>query len=48
MARHTLRKTELDTELADPTLYSEANKERVKHALFEQAQLAREIGRAHV
>jgi ATP-binding cassette subfamily F protein 3 len=43
MARHTLRKTELDTELADPTLYSEANKERVKQALFEQAKLAREL-----
>lgn len=43
MARHNKRKTELDTELANPTLYSEANKERVKQSLFEQARLAREL-----
>ncbi len=43
MARHNTRKAELDQELADPALYSDANKKRVKQSLFEQANLAREL-----
>ena len=43
MARHNSRKAELDAELANPALYSDANKERVKQSLFEQANLAREL-----
>ncbi|MGQ9862565.1 MAG: ATP-binding cassette domain-containing protein, partial [Thiobacillaceae bacterium] len=45
MARAGKRKAELDTLLADPALYAEDNKDRLKALLFEQAALARELER---
>ncbi len=43
MARAGQRKAELDTLLADPTLYAEGNKDRLKALLLEQASLANEL-----
>lgn len=43
IARQSKRKTELDTQLADPNIYHESNKEQIKSYLFEQANLAREL-----
>ncbi len=43
MARRNSRKAELETLLADPAVYGEAQKETLKNHLFEQADLAREL-----
>jgi ATP-binding cassette subfamily F protein 3 len=43
MERSGARKAELDALLADPALYAEDGKDRLKALLFEQATLAREL-----
>ena len=43
MDRHTARKGEIDTRLADPDIYAEARKDELKQLLFEQADLVREL-----
>ena len=45
MARAGSRKAELDALLADPALYAEDSKDRLKALLIEQASLARELER---
>ena len=43
MERLNTRKRGLDAQLADPAIYAEARKETLKQALFEQAQVTREL-----
>jgi ATP-binding cassette subfamily F protein 3 len=43
MDRLNTRKSELDARLADSALYADANKDALKQALFEQAQITREL-----
>lgn len=45
MARAGSRKAELDARLADPALYAEEGKDRLKALLFEQASLVKELER---
>ena len=43
MERHNARQAELDAWLADSAAYAEANKDALKQALFEQAQVRKEL-----
>jgi ATP-binding cassette subfamily F protein 3 len=43
MERLNARKSELEGQLADPAVYADANRETLKQALFEQAQIVREL-----
>jgi ATP-binding cassette subfamily F protein 3 len=43
MERLNTRKGAIDASLADPTAYAEANKDRLKQDLFEQAKLIKEL-----
>jgi ATP-binding cassette subfamily F protein 3 len=43
MERLNSRKSELETQLADAAIYADANKESLKQALFEQAQIIKEL-----
>lgn len=43
MAKLNARKTEVDTRLADPSIYDDANKEELKSLILDQAYLAKEL-----
>jgi ATP-binding cassette subfamily F protein 3 len=43
MAKLNLRKTEVDAKLADPAIYDESSKERLKALIVDQAYLAKEL-----
>jgi len=43
MDRLNTRKAELETRLADPTVYAETNKDALKQSLFEQAQVVKDL-----
>jgi ATP-binding cassette subfamily F protein 3 len=43
MERLNSRKTELDGQLADAAIYADANKDTLKQALYEQAQIIKEL-----
>jgi ATP-binding cassette subfamily F protein 3 len=43
MERLNSRKSDLETQLADAAIYADANKDKLKQALFEQAQIIKEL-----
>ncbi|HVK94415.1 MAG TPA: ATP-binding cassette domain-containing protein [Noviherbaspirillum sp.] len=43
MAKHNLRKAEVDARLADPAIYNDANKEELKALILDQAYLGKEL-----
>ena len=43
LAKLNARKTEVDTRLADPAIYSDANKDELKTLILDQAYLAKEL-----
>ena len=43
MAKHNARKAEIDTQLADPAIYDQANKETLKTLLTDQAYCGKEL-----